>query len=142
MPVTRSKTEAQMEKENYYRNLFFIGAIWNWMVAIVSTFFYHPMFRLLGMDDPVYPGILYTFFGVVFVFGIGYYWISRDLENNDNIVKMGILGKTWVFAVALYYAIVGDFHWLLVLPGTVDLVFAGLFIEFLFWKTRRASVPG
>ena len=41
-----------MEKENYYRNLFFIGAIWNWMVAIVSTFFYHPMFRLLGMDDP------------------------------------------------------------------------------------------
>ena len=51
---------------------------------------------------------------------------------NLEIVKMGVIAKLFVFVLLLYYAIIGNIHWLLVLPGIVDLIFAILFIQYIF----------
>lgn len=70
-------------------------------------------------------------FGAVFIFGLGYYWISKDVERNRDIIKMGIIAKVMVFLLFLIYMIKGDITWLLFLAGCIDLVFAVLFKQVL-----------
>lgn len=120
-----------MQKERYYKNFFIVAAIWNWIATVPFFFAYGPIFAFLGMGMPIYPGTLQLFLSLAFVFGIGYYWVSRNLMNLE-IVKMGIIAKIFVFLLLLYYAIIGNIHWLLALPGIVDLIFAILFIQYLF----------
>jgi hypothetical protein len=126
-----------MQRERYYRNFFVVAALWNWIATVPFFFAYGPIFAFLGMSMPIYPGNLQLFLSLAFVFGIGYYWVSRNLMNLE-IVKMGIVGKIFVFLLLLYYSIIGNIPWLLVLPGIVDLIFAILFIEYLLRVKRGA----
>ncbi len=73
----------------------------------------------------------YIFLGAVFIFGLGYYYISKDVQRNRDIIKMGILGKVVVFLLFLIYLIDGEVRLLLFLGGFVDLIFAVLFAEVL-----------
>lgn len=69
---------------------------------------------------------------LVFVFGLGYYWASKDADKNISIIKMGAIGKTLIFLILFYYCfITKDIPVILVIPGVVDLIFAILFVEFL-----------
>ena len=120
-----------MPKQDYYKKMFFVGAIWNWAATSTFIFGYKILFPLFGMELPGYPVFLMMFLGLCFVFGIGYYWVSRDLTKNHGIVKMGIIGKLIVFVGLSWAGITGQVHFILVGPGIVDLVFAILFIEFL-----------
>jgi hypothetical protein len=126
-----------MQKERYYKNFFIVAALWNWIATVPFFFAYGPIFAFLGMRMPIYPGSLQLFLSLAFVLGIGYYWVSRNLMNLE-IVKMGIIGKIFVFLLLFYYAIIGNIHWLLVLPGIVDLIFAILFIQYLFHVKKTA----
>ncbi len=79
------------------------------------------------------------FFGVVFVFGLGDYWASQDLRANRHLVKMGAIGKTWVFLLILVGWLDGAVTFLAALAGTVDLVFAILFAHALS-RSKKVSV--
>jgi len=125
-----------MEREGYYKKLFFVGALWNWGATVPLFFFYGFIFTLLGEKVPVFPVWLQLFLALAFVFGIGYYWVSKDLSRVE-IVKMGAIGKILVFIIPLYYAIRGDIGWIVVGIVFVDLVFAVLFIEFLL-RVRKS----
>lgn len=120
-----------MPKQDYYRNMFLIGAIWNW--AVTGTFFfgYKLIFPVFNMALPVYPVFFLMLMGLCFIFGIGYYWVSRDLTKNHDIVRLGIAGKILVFLFLLWAVAVGQIHFIMIGAGIVDLVFAVLFIEFL-----------
>ena len=120
-----------MPKESYYKKLFFIGAIWNWVAAISFAMGYKFVFPLFGMELPKYPIFFLLFLGLAFVFGIGYYWVSKDIHQNHAVVKMGIIGKIIVFVGLTADAVAGNISILLVGPGIIDLIFAILFIEFL-----------
>ena len=126
-----------MERSRYYKNLFFIGAIWNWLATLSFLLGYQWLFPLFKMDLPQYPVFLILFMGLAFIFGIGYYWVSRDISKNHDIVKMGILGKLFVFASLLWAAMTGQISWLLAGAGTGDLILAILFIEFLVFCRRN-----
>jgi hypothetical protein len=119
-----------MQKERYYRNFFIVAAIWNWVATVPFFFAYEQIFAFLGMRMPIYPVMLQLFLSLAFVFGIGYYWVSRNLMNLE-IVKMGVLAKMCVFVLLLYYAVIGNIHTVLIVPGVVDLIFAILFIQYL-----------
>lgn len=120
-----------MPKKDYYRKMFLIGAIWNWVATSTFIFGYKILFPLFGMQLPVYPTFFLMFLGLCFVFGIGYYWVSKDLTKNHGIVKMGIIGKLIVFVGLTWAGVTGQVHFILIGPGIVDLVFAILYIEFL-----------
>ncbi|MDO9264294.1 MAG: hypothetical protein Q7U02_10040 [Desulfosalsimonadaceae bacterium] len=120
-----------MSKEDYYRKLFLVGAIWNWVATTTLIFGYKIMFPLFDMPLPIYPVFFLMFLGLCFVFGIGYYWVSQDLSKNNDIVKMGIIGKLLVFVGLLWASISGQIHYILLGAGLVDLVFAIFYIEFL-----------
>jgi hypothetical protein len=118
--------------ESYYKKLFFIGALWNFGAAFIFYFLHGPLFSFLGMQ-PVGDAMFVQLFSMaVLLFGVGYYWVSRDLNRNHGILKLGIAGKVIVFTILTYHLLFhGCIHWLLALAGVVDLIFAVLFIKFL-----------
>ncbi len=128
------------EKEQYYRKMFHVAALWNWCAAAPFYFFWRPIFGVLRMRTLAYPVFARLFLALVAAFGYGYYQVSRDIRQNHAVVKMGILGKLWVFLLFLNDGIRGRIPLLLVVPGIVDFVFAVLFIDFL--RSREGQEGG
>ncbi|HUH64874.1 MAG TPA: hypothetical protein VLZ07_00445 [Syntrophales bacterium] len=128
-----------MYKKAYYRKLFVVGAFWNWGAGVLFFFWSAEAFALLKMQPLNYAAVMQLAMALVFAFGIGYYWVSRDLSKNHDIVKIGIIAKILVFFVLSYHYLVGNIPLLLALCGVVDLTFALLFIEFLR-RTARIKV--
>ena len=120
-----------MSKEGYYKKMFFIGAIWNWVATLTFAIGWKFLFPLFGMASPNYLVFYMLFLGLCFVYGIGYFWVSRDISSNHGIVRMGIIGKLLVFAGFLIAWVMGEVPLIIVGSGVVDLIFAILFIEFL-----------
>jgi len=127
-----------MQKEKYYKRLFLVGAVWNWVVAPIFFFAYAPIFKYLEMEPLRYVLPLQLFMALVFVFGIAYFYVYKNLVRNRDCAKLGVYSKTAVFVLLTYYWIVGEIVFALVIPGIVDLIFAGLFLEFLI---RFKPVP-
>jgi hypothetical protein len=117
----------------YEKNLFFVGALWNWGAAMLFFGLSVVNTELLTYFHKIPETMLwyYCFLGAVFIFGIGYFWISQDIRRNRNIIKMGIIGKTMVFVMFLVYLYKAEITLLLFLAGCVDLVFTILFIKVL-----------
>lgn len=120
-----------MPKEGYYKKMFFIGAIWNWVATLTFAIGWKILFPLFGMASPNYLVFYMLFLGLCFVYGIGYFWVSRDISSNHGIVRMGIIGKLLVFAGFLIAWVMGEVPLIIVGSGIVDLIFAILFIDFL-----------
>ena len=120
-----------MPKQDYYQKMFLIGAVWNWVATVTFFFGYKILFPLFGMAMPVYPVFFLMFLGACFLFGVGYYWVSRDLTKNHDIVRLGITGKFLVFVALFWAVIIGQIHFIFLGAGLVDLGFAILYIEFL-----------
>jgi hypothetical protein len=125
------------DKTVYYRYLFIIGAIWNIVIALGFLFLTKQVLPLFGLQMPAEPVWLYLFSALVLVFGLGYYWVSRNLDRNHAVVGMGVVGKLLVFLILGYYWIAGSIPTLTALAGVGDLVFAILFLGFLTnYKSR------
>ena len=120
-----------MTRSHYYRSLFLIGAIWNWIVAPVFFFAYKPILEHFEMKPLQYGLPFQLAMAFVFVYGIAYYYVYRDPVRNRDCAKLGIYSKTLVFILLTCYWIVGEIVFTLVVPGIVDLIFAALFLEFL-----------
>ncbi len=124
-----------LDKRKYYRYLFIIGAIWNWIVAIslfsVSIFMLDFVTTLFGMAVP--PSLIWfhVIVALIFVFGIGYYIVGRDLSKNHGLVLIGALEKFLFFVILLIYFFLGDINILVLLLTGVDFIFGCLFVEFL-----------
>ncbi len=123
-----------MEKKEYYKNLFLLAAIWNWIVAIsllLLSFVAPDVMTFFGVDIPPSLVFLQMLFLLVGIFGVGFFIIYRDVESNHGIIQMSVLEKLSFFVVFLIYFIIGDVGFLVVLLVIVDLIFGILFIEFL-----------
>jgi hypothetical protein len=126
-----------MDKPSGWKTIFLIAAIWNWCASITLTLFQELIYSLLGMP-PLHDAVFYhLFLSLVFVFGVGYQMVSRDLSANQDIVRLGMIGKVLVFSILAYYYFLGSIHLLLALAGVGDLIFAGLFLAFL--KKRKKT---
>ncbi len=105
-----------------------IGAIWNIIISLLiflGSFFANPGLNELGL-------VYYQMFSmVVLLFGIGYYLVARDLENNHAIISLGVIGKILVFIFMLTYYILGVVDATSLVTGIIDFIFGILFIEFL-----------
>ena len=86
---------------------------------------------IFSVTLPNYLVFFMMFLGLVFVYGIGYFWVSRDINKNHDIVRMGIIGKLIVFVALLWAWVDGEVPVILVGAGIVDLIFTILFIKFL-----------
>jgi len=115
--------------ESKLRVGFFIAAIFNWIVALVLVADVQGFFKVLSISQlPKEPLFVDLFSGCVAVFGVGYYWISRDIAGNLNILKLGIYGKSTVVAVAIGYCSTGMVDWPFMVPVFGDFIFTLYFL--------------
>ncbi|MFX0139772.1 MAG: hypothetical protein ACFFDN_39395 [Candidatus Hodarchaeota archaeon] len=122
-----------MERKKYYKYMFLIGAIWNLVIGLMFIAL-SPLVDILvpmfGMEVPPSLIFYHSFFGIVTVFGIGYYLVARDITKNHGIVMLGTIMKFYAFVLYLIYFILGYSNFLPILFVIVDLIFACLFVEF------------
>ncbi len=132
----------RMKKEGFYRKLFLIAALWNWVAGVPFLFFYGPILQMLGENVPEPPLYLLITAVLLVLFGWGFYLVYLNLEKNRDFVKMGAIGKLLVFSIALAFAIKGDIQWASMGLFFVDPVFAVFFIEFLYSTRPSATTEG
>ncbi len=77
----------------------------------------------------------------VTIFGLGYFLVSRDLENRKDLVILGLICKLLVFISFVAYYLAGEIRFTLLLMGTVDLIFSILFIEYLIHTKPDGNQP-
>ena len=122
------------KREKYYKGLYLIGSLYDFILGIAFLFFYVAIFEMLGMNLPRNPAYL-TFCAVMIaLFGVLLFMIYRNLEGSRRLVIYAILVKfAYVGTVLYYYLLVGPtyvdppFIWF----AGFDLIFAGLFMESL-----------
>jgi hypothetical protein len=122
-----------MDRTTYHKYMYTIAAIWNWALAI--GFLVLPRidmgyFSLAGpIDAP--PSLIWfdNFFGFVFIFGLGYYLVSKNITENHGLIKICICEKNWVFILAILYFLIGHASLLVVGVAFGDFLFGLLFLE-------------
>jgi len=125
----------------YFRSLFLLAAAWNALSACAVLFLLTgARFREeLGFSGPPDAISLQLLASCLLVFGLGYYWVSRDLSRNRDLVKLGVIGKPLVFLVFFGHALAQQIPMRLVIPSVVDLLFGALFLEFLLRTRGKAQ---
>ncbi|MEJ2294022.1 MAG: hypothetical protein P8Y23_04570 [Candidatus Lokiarchaeota archaeon] len=123
-----------MDKVKYYKWLFIIGAFFNWIVSVsffIGSITIPEIFTLFGTTVPPTLFFLHALLGLIFVYGIGYFIVGRDIHKNRGCVWLGIISKLCFFSFCIIYFILGDLALILVIFGSLDFIFACLFIEFI-----------
>jgi hypothetical protein len=69
--------------------------------------------------------------------GIGYFIVSRDINKNHGIVVLGVLTKISFGIDAIATVAMAEAGDTLLVFGVIDLLFAVLFAEFLFWTKKQ-----
>jgi hypothetical protein len=69
--------------------------------------------------------------------GVGYIIVSRDITKNYGLILIGGLTKLSFFLMRLIYSFIGDLNILIVLLGSIDLIIAISFIEFLMSQNKK-----
>jgi hypothetical protein len=114
--------------------MFLTAAIFNWTVGLALAFKAGLLFELFRVTPaPTEPLFLQLFSWLIIIFGIGYFWASKDLAANVSIVKLGLLGKLSVVLVVLACILAGVVSWQMMLLASADLVYAAL-----FWRALRS----
>ena len=111
------------------RSLFVTAAVFNWLVGLALHFDAALLFRLFGVTPtPTEPLFVQLFAWLVIVFGVGYFWVSRDPVTNLSLIKLGALGKASVVLVCLASVLTGGVSWQLMILASADLVYGILFV--------------
>ena len=123
-----------MDKKKYYKYLFLVAALYNILNSVIFigiSIFGVGLFPLFGVAVPPSMIWLQLSLFLILIFGIGYIFVSRDLDKNRGLVITGALAKLTFFIIALSYFILGDVNILIILLGGIDMIMVILFIQFL-----------
>lgn len=119
-------------RTGFYHGVFLGAALWD--LVLGATFFvaFVPIFNALGIPLPPNGSYVHLTAAFVFVQGVGYALVYRDMARNHDLVRLGTAYKLAYAGVAIYYVLLGQ------LPNTVfawfaivDIIWAALFVAFL-----------
>ncbi len=116
---------------SFFERVFLLAGIYNIGAAITFIFGQKWLFHLIKIDDLNFPSFAFLAFAFVFVFGIGYLIVSKDLSKNHDIVRLGILSKILAFFVILHGCVMNILPSILYSAAFIDLIWAFIFIYFL-----------
>ena len=111
--------------------MFKLAALFNILIAIMLALWQRQILPFLGMEPLANAVFLHLALGLVFIYGVGYYRVSMNLEKNRDIAWLGFWGKLLVVVLLLGHAVKGNVSWGLASLGSGDLLFALLFLRFL-----------
>lgn len=128
-----------MNNQTTWKYVFQSKAVINWVESVFLLLSDQWIRKLLNIEPLVNPEYSHLFLVLVFVIGIGYWWVGQDIAQNFSIVKLGIFAQYSVFFVLAYHAIVGNIHPFYLVPGIIDLIFAILFTIFIYSSASPKS---
>jgi len=124
--------QRSLKNEKSYRILFLVAALYDFVLGfaffIGMTYFFENIFKIPG---PNYPAFSQAAAAFVFVMGIGFYFVYRNLYRNIDIVTLGIVFKLVYTALAFYYVFIVGMPWIFSVFGFLDLIFIVFFVFFL-----------
>ncbi len=94
------------------------------------------MFGIAGLKSSVDSFAWELFAACVLDFGFGYHWAATDARQHRDLIKLGTIGKPFVFAAAAWNYYQGLVPSGFVLGSTIDLLFGAYFLWFLL-QTRE-----
>lgn len=114
------------------RKMFISAACFNWLVAIALVVNVELLFGVFHVE-PVPDNLLFLHFfsALVFIFGIGYYWIANDILTNRPLIRIGAVGKLVLVCVGGVDVALGIVSWQILILLSVDLVYSLLFFRVL-----------
>ena len=122
--------------EQGWTRVFVLAALFNALVGL--QFLIAPASGLdalpLPAGDYLWPRLAG---GLILMFGIGYWIVSRDLDRNRAIIGLGAAGKLLVVLILLIYWIKGTIGFWSFSIALIDLAFALAFIRFLIRYPAR-----
>ena len=84
-----------------------------------------------------YAHTFYNFtWSLVFIFGVGYFIVSMDVDKNHGLVVTGILGKLFFYFYYLYLFLTSKCTLFGMAGVSGDLMFSLLFAYFLYDKRK------
>jgi len=135
---------------NFWKKMFFVGSLWNISIGLtgllLTDFILLMMFGkapmtenfsafingMVPVTDNLQTLIFFRFFMIaVILFGIGYYWVSRDLLANRAVIWLGLVAKLMIFFTFAYYFTTGQSSFFSVLICSGDFIFSIFFAAFL-----------
>jgi len=101
--------KGSLKHEKAYRNLFLIAALYDFVLGF-AFFFFLPFFfkEIFDIAVPIYPAFYQGGAAFIFVMGIGFYFVYRNMYKNVDIVRIGIIFKSVYTALAFYYVFFED----------------------------------
>ena len=114
--------------------MFTTAAWFNWLAGLavaVNAELLFGLFRITPLPTELL--FLQLFAWLVIVFGIGYFWASRDPAANVPVIKLGMIGKLSVVLVSLACVLTGSVSWQIMLLMSADLLYV-----ILFWRALKA----
>lgn len=124
------------------RLIFLSAAIVNMLVAglfvVMPKTMYESMVHGPAPDNVA--GVMYLFATAVFVFGLGYYWVSRDFHKNRQLAKLAVFGKLGVFCVAITAWLIGALSLSGLAGSLIDFTYGLLFAYALTQNPERQSL--
>jgi hypothetical protein len=110
-----------------FRKLFLIAALYDCILGLAFFFLHRPIFVAFGIPLLNNTSYIHLTAGFVFVQGVAYWFVHRNMLRNIDIVRMGVLYKAIYSAVAVYYLVIGE------LPHAIFAWFAVFDVLFLVW---------
>ncbi len=132
-----------MKNIKFYKGMFMVAAVYDLFLGFLFFLFYKSIYSLFSIELPNNPAYLQLSAGFVFVQGIFYLFVYRNLKRNIDIVKVGIAYKIVYSGLTFYYWALGELpHQIFALFGFLDLIFIGLFALYLKnYKTVIMETP-
>lgn len=121
-----------MRSKSFHKGVFAVAAGYDLILGLLFFLFHTTIYSFFSIQLPENAAYLQMSAAFVFVQGVGYFFVYRNLERNIDLVKVGIVYKLIYIGVTFYYWAIGMLpHPMFSLFGFCDLVFVVLFTLYL-----------
>jgi hypothetical protein len=128
------------DKQGFYKTVFLVGAAYDMILGAVFFIAWRPIYDALGIQSPGHVSYLHITTAYIFVQGLGYWYVSRNIIRNLDLVRLGIVYKAIYVGLAAYYLMIGQLlHAVFAWFAVFDLIFLMLFVACLRWAASSAE---
>jgi hypothetical protein len=124
------------DRTSFYKTVFLVGAAYDMILGALFFLTWRPIYDALGVQPPGNTAYLHIATAYIFVQGLSYWYVSRNIIRNLDIVRVGIVYKAIYVGLAAYYLVIGQLpHPVFAWFAVSDFVFLVLFVTCLRWAT-------
>jgi hypothetical protein len=129
------------DKESFYKSVFLVGAAYDMILGAVFFVAWRPIYDALGIQYVGNLAYLHIATAYIFVQGLSYWYVSRNIIRNLDIVRVGIVYKVIYVGLTIWYLMIGQIpHVFFAWFAVFDFIFLLLFVGCLRWAASSAEI--